>query len=139
MTHIKHILAALLFGALVSADVDAGMGYLIGDNAMLVNRQYELPDSKTYRNLYRVVFEVNDMPEVVKVTGIRQFDSRSVHVNAIVHEDDATMPQAATPVPVSEMLVEVVRPGTVLQQLNASDYHSSLTDGSQVFVRLNYK
>lgn len=109
---------------------------------MLVNRQYELRERYKYRHTYVMRFENEgeDKPEIVKVTGVRQFNGNyNVHVNAIVHEESGGMDSAPRPEPVSELWVELVHPGTVLQNLNASDYLTSLEDGTQVFVRLDYK
>ncbi len=146
ITHIKHIIAALLFGALVSVDVDAGMGSLIaGDNhIMLVNRQYEFKRHPTHSGLWvRDMWVMpeekreEDCPRIVKVTSVRDLTSRVV-MNALVYEESGELPGAPVPEPVKRMHIEIVRPGSVLQHMNADNYVQSLPDGSQVYVWLDY-
>lgn len=146
MSHIKNILAALLFGALVSVDVDAGMGSLIsGDHSiMLVNRQIELKKHRMFRDVYVIdnwiaPDERIDLPRIARVTAVRKVNS-VVYVNALTFEasaqDDKYLRGAPMPDEVAEITVEIVHPGCVVQVLDADDYHSSTPEGAQIFVRL---
>lgn len=75
-------------------------------------------------------------PRIIRVTHVHH--GKLTYVYAMVDPDVQEEPGVSQVKRAESIVVEIVRPYQHLTQLNADDYHSSLPDGSQVFVRLNY-
>lgn len=140
MKHISYIVGSLLFGLLVSWDANCGMGALIaGENhIMIVNKEIHLLREDNTPDVYRTRWGQDDTLCIVKITNVRKLDGHEIVLNAMIDPEKYRRYENAGRQEAQDIRVEIVPPGTTLMFMNADDYHSSLPDGSQVFIRVMY-